>query len=378
MNPEPPTVVLIGASVRALAGSALRAGLSPYAIDLFADADLVARCPAVRLAGRYPDAFLDAVRAAQPGPWMYTGGLENSPDLLDCLAAERPAWGVVGPSLRAVRDHGRLNRLLREAGVTVPRQHDGDGPPPEGDWLVKPRRGAGGRGIRDFDPAVPLTPDDRRTCYLQERIDGIPAAAVYLGDGPRTRLVGLTAQLVGTNFLGAKPFHYAGSVGPLPFEPALRHQLDRLGSVLGLRGLFGVDGVLRDGTFWPVEVNPRYTASMEVVEFATGEPLLAAHRAVFDPAAPPAVPFAPAGPCVGKGIVYAASDGTFPETGPWDLPLTPVTELPAFADIPDAGTPIAAGQPVLTVLVAGPDPAACLAGVEAAARAVLDALARVP
>lgn len=377
MNHEP-TVGLIGASVRALAGSALRAGLRPYAIDLFADADLAVRCPAVRLAGRYPDAFLDAVRAAPPGPFIYTGGLENYPDLLGRLAAERPAWGVVGPRLRAVRDHGRLNLLLRDAGVPVPRHHDGDAPPPDGEWLVKPRRGAGGRGIRDFDLAGPLTPDERRTCYLQERIAGPPAAAVYLGDGPRTRLLGLTAQLAGTPFLGAKPFHYAGSVGPLPVAPALRRQLDHLGHVLGLRGLFGVDGILRDGTFWPVEVNPRYTASMEVVEFATGEPLLAAHRAVFDPTAPPGRPFAPAGPCVGKGIVYAARDGTFPETGPWDLPLPPVAELPAFADIPDAGTPIEAGQPVLTVLVAGADTAACLAGVETAARAVLDALARVP
>ena len=36
----------------------------------------------------------------------------------------------------------------------------------------------------------------------------------------------------------------------------------------GLRGLFGVDFVLSEGVPWPVEINPRYTASVEVLEYA--------------------------------------------------------------------------------------------------------------
>ena len=49
----------------------------------------------------------------------------------------------------------------------------------------------------------------------------------------------------------------------------------------GLRGLFGVDFVLRDGIPWPVEVNPRYTASVEVLEFAAGIRALTLHRSIF-------------------------------------------------------------------------------------------------
>ena len=56
----------------------------------------------------------------------------------------------------------------------------------------------------------------------------------------------------------------------------MRAVLDKLGTVLAqafrLVGLFGVDGVLDAERFWPVEVNPRYTASVEVLEGATGLP----------------------------------------------------------------------------------------------------------
>ena len=43
-----------------------------------------------------------------------------------------------------------------------------------------------------------------------------------------------------------------------------------LADVFDLCGLFGVDGVVRGNRFWPVEINPRYTASMEVLEYVPG------------------------------------------------------------------------------------------------------------
>ena len=46
-------------------------------------------------------------------------------------------------------------------------------------------------------------------------------------------------------------------------------------SAFGLAGWFGVDFILRDGIPWPVEINPRYTASVEIHELASGRSLLA-------------------------------------------------------------------------------------------------------
>ena len=49
-------LLILGASVRAAAFSALRAGLRPWCVDLFADLDLRANCPALVIdASRYPN-----------------------------------------------------------------------------------------------------------------------------------------------------------------------------------------------------------------------------------------------------------------------------------------------------------------------------------
>ncbi len=64
-------------------------------LHLFADRiSRDARC-AVRLAGgKYPESFLEALAAAPPGPWLYTGGLENHPRLVQRMSERRELWGV--------------------------------------------------------------------------------------------------------------------------------------------------------------------------------------------------------------------------------------------------------------------------------------------
>src|SRR5207245_9361141 len=114
-------LLLLGASVRAAAFSAVRAGLQPCAIDLFADRDLAAVCPAMVVPGRqYPAALADLARKAPPGPWLYTGALENWPALVDEIARDRPLWGNDTACLRRVRDPFALADALRAAGLIGP------------------------------------------------------------------------------------------------------------------------------------------------------------------------------------------------------------------------------------------------------------------
>src|SRR5438309_1251845 len=98
-----PNLLIFGASARAAAFSALRAGLSPWCADLFGDADLAARCPVIALPDTYPDGLLEIERQAPPGPFLYTGGLENRPRLLRELAQRRTLWGVAPGILPQVR-----------------------------------------------------------------------------------------------------------------------------------------------------------------------------------------------------------------------------------------------------------------------------------
>jgi predicted ATP-grasp superfamily ATP-dependent carboligase len=369
MSAEQP-VLIFGASVRAAAVSALRAGLQPWCADLFADADLRARCPTIRVpAGVYPRGFRRLVDRELPGPWMYTGALENWPLLVEEMARRRPLWGNDASAVLHSREPWYVASLLRNAGLPCPAVRLGVSQlSREHRWLLKPIAGGGGAGIRFRDPATGPQPI-RRPAYYQAYVEGVPCSALYVEDGRQARLLGATRQLVGEPWLHAGPFRYCGSLGPLRPDRPLRQALERVGDVLAsgclLRGLFGVDFILRDGLPWPVEVNPRYTASVEVLEHTAGVPALALHRRAFDRAAPDPLTVEPrAGPWLGKAILFAPQALTFPEDGPWLAAVRapgPLWEPPGFADVPPAGQCIQAGRPVLTFFAQGESEAACLA-----------------
>jgi predicted ATP-grasp superfamily ATP-dependent carboligase len=362
-------LIIFGASARAAALSALRAGLHPWCADLFADADLQACCPALRLPpGEYPAGFVRASAQGPPGPWLYTGGLENHPRLVRAISRDRQLWGNAADVLEAVRRPLAFWKVLRDAGIPCPAAlpFREAGPPP-GRWLVKPRAGAGGAGIHFWEtrPAAGRRPQPR---YFQEYVEGDSCAALYLGDGRQARLLGVTHQLVGEDWLHAGPFGYCGSIGPFSPEPALRQALERLGAALvdrwHLRGLFGVDCVVRDGVPWPVDLNPRYTASVEVLEYAAGVPALALHRRAFDPEAPAPPAWTEPTPAftLGKAVLFARASLTVPEDGPWADALRHPADLaapPAFVDVPHAGERIEAGRPVLTFFARAGSAAAC-------------------
>ena len=70
-------LAIVGASVRAAAFSAVRAGFEVVAADLFADADLRAICETTRIESGYPDALADWLASTECDGWLFTGALEN-------------------------------------------------------------------------------------------------------------------------------------------------------------------------------------------------------------------------------------------------------------------------------------------------------------
>lgn len=363
-----PRLFILGASARAAAFSALRAGLVPTCADLFADLDLMAHAQAVRVdGGNYPYSLKQPVLDAEPSPWMYTGGLENCPDLIAAIARsggpERPLWGNNAAVLRAIRDPFRLAACLEQAGLPHPRCLPLGSKRPRGErWLLKPRGRAGGSGISESARTPKLA--DAQQWYWQQYVEGLPCSAVYVGGAAGARLLGATRQLVGDSRFGAKRFAYCGSIGPLAPESSLKQQLESLGTVLAgkfrLRGIFGVDFILADGAAWPVEVNPRYPASLEVLEHALGIAALELHRVAFDASAPPAAPPPPGEPKeqVGKAILFAKRTVRLPDTRRW-LDTSAWSRLPTIADIPRPGASITAGRPILTVFARADSAEAC-------------------
>jgi predicted ATP-grasp superfamily ATP-dependent carboligase len=134
-----------------------------------------------------------------------------------------------------------------------------------------------------------------------------------------------------------------------------------------LLGLFGVDFILDGDNVWTLEVNPRYTASVEIVERFNGTSAIAAHAAAcrgdgclgssasetpvasHSGSSPLARPQPPSR-SHGKAILFAKRDvvisDQFAEATLSEALRTP---WPSLADVSITGTPIAAGRPVLTI-----------------------------
>ena len=241
-------------------------------------------------------------------------------------------------------------------GLAAPEARlDPEGLPIDGSWLLKPIASAGGHGIRPWTggPARP------NSCY-QTRIDGLPLAAIFVGRGRSARLAGITRQFLAGPRSGSR-FAYRGSLGPWPVSREVQDEIERMGvaltSAYGLLGIFGVDLILAAGRAWAIEVNPRYTASVEVLEWATGRSLLAEHLEACGHELPHRPCPSPPGPFVAKAILRADRPARWPDgvgLGPFDP-----ARFPELADVPHPGTKFAAGEPVLTAFAWGQTPAAC-------------------
>jgi predicted ATP-grasp superfamily ATP-dependent carboligase len=152
-----------------------------------------------------------------------------------------------------------------------------------------------------------------------------------------------------------------------------------LADKLGLRGVYGVDCVLQPGQPYVIEINPRYTASVEVWEYARRRSVLALHQKAFEIKGDKAGQFEKQfkkvsrrfRKIVGKAIFYARAAVTIPEQTPWKQlkPTDPASfEMPAFADLPSVGDRIEKGQPILTFFAKGYSTRDCVARLEERAR----------
>lgn len=371
-------MLIAGVSTRALARSAARAGYRVSSIDAFGDMDLRAVASVVALTretgGFSPDAAADQAARLRVDAVAYTSNFENYPDAVTRLASGRHLLGNPADVLRAVRDPLRLMRALRDRGMPVPltRASAPAMPRRASAWLLKPRRSGGGHGTRVWrGGAVP------RQAYLQQRIRGVPGSVVFLADGRRVHPLGITRQLVGQRAFGAVGFRYCGSLlgcgGASLFdhEARLRAAAVELARAVteefGLVGLNGVDFIARNGVPWPIEVNPRSCASMELVERAGAPSLFQLHaRACRGELPTEPVVGTRSRRILGKAIVFARRDVV--------VEALPGPLLPHAADLPHPGERVGRGHPICTLLAEAGDATACGRELAARARALYAAL----
>ena len=382
-------VLVAGVSTRAAAESAAKAGFDVIAIDAFGDLD---QHPAVRSlslplhdgAPFTAHAAAEAVRDVTADAAVYLSPFENHVRAVDALSAasstalraSRALWGNPPDVLRRVRDPFLLAGVLRRRGFVTPITRV-DVPPEltgTNEWLVKPFRSGGGNGVRSWTPDAPVS----HGYYAQERIAGVPASIVFVAAGGRAVPMGISRQLIGDEAVGASSYRYCGNVLASADDEvfteravgsliALAHEVT---AQFGLVGLNGIDCVIEDEVPYAIEVNPRWCASMELVERRYGVSMFGAHAAACSDGVLPAFELArvrQTRSVPGKAIVFARSDVVVGDTRSWLGDET-------VRDVPKPGEQFTRGQPICTVFAEGESSAECLQALKRRAHEIYVAL----
>jgi predicted ATP-grasp superfamily ATP-dependent carboligase len=390
-------ILIAGTSARAASDSAARAGFEVTAIDAFADLDRHASVRALSMPRDFdvratPRRMARAARGLAAEAVVYLSPFENHPQAVAELARNRRLLGNAPDVLREVRDPVFVYDALRRHGTPAARvrvddlEHRKAGPfgPAGGDrgrggragWMVKPLASGGGRGVRRWRPGSRLP----ARCYLQEFVDGVPGSVVFVAAGGRCSVLAVSRQLIGDSVFGAAGYRYCGSMMSLdpddPWEGDRRlasgaHALaDAASRLFRLVGVNGVDFVVRDGVPVAIEVNPRWSASMELVDRVCEAPLMAAHEEACRSGAPPHVHRPRDVGVTGKAIVFAKSRVTTGDTRRW----IGSAGWGDVRDVPWPGTSFERGDPICTVLAAGRTFADCYAALASKAAAIYEGL----
>ena len=353
----PPRVLLVGVSTRAMAESAARAGYAVTSLDAFGDLDQHPGVRALSLPRDFGvpfdvDAVVDAAETIETDVVAYLSPFENHPAAVERLARGRVLWGNDASVLRRAREP----RALSRAGNGVSQR-----------WVMKPRASGGGHGIRWWNPgdAVPAG------SYVQPFVDGVPGSIVFVAARGSVVPLGLTRQLVGDGSFGATGFRYCGNILTTGQHTtsAVRAAWDAV-KELCLVGVNCIDFIAQGDVVVPIEINPRWSASMELVERAFGLSVFGAHAAACTVADLPSFDLSSVSGLAevhGKAIVFARHDVTCADTRAW---LTDDT----VRDVPHPGEHIPAGRPVCTVFATGSDEDACYANLVARASHVYETL----
>jgi uncharacterized protein len=338
--------VIAAVSGRALAASALRAGLRPLVADFFADADTQTLAHTCRkLSGNISHGMcwkdlapaLDALAGAAPSAILgliYGSGFEGRPELLTRIAQRWPLLGNDAATIERIKAPESFFRALAHLGIKHPLT-TAKPPPRETGWLAKRTGGAGGSHI-----VASRLKTGARNVYYQEHVKGRAVSALFVANGSDAQVLGFSEQWTAPSKRSL--WRYGGAVRPAALPAglvrAMTSAVKRVARAFELNGLGSADFMVSDEEPLLLEINPRPGATLDIFD-SDVTPLLKVHfEAVMQGKLPrQGLKFPDA---MASAIVYAKSRVAVPSRVAWP---------DWVADRPNSSQWIDKNRPICTV-----------------------------
>jgi uncharacterized protein len=349
--PRPASLLIAAISGRALAASAIRAGLTPLVADFFADADTRALAPSCRkLKGNIGRGIrwrslvpaLEALAEAAPSPILgliYGSGFEDRPRLLTQIAERWPLLGNDAATVERIKAPESFFAELDRLGIAHPltateRPAGGEG------WLAKRRGGAGGSHI-----VASRLGQDGRDVYYQQRVKGRAVSALFVADGSGARVLGFSEQWTAPSKRSL--WRYGGAVQPATLPTGMARQMTsavkRAAEAFKIKGLASADFMVSEGHALLLEINPRPGATLDVFD-AGATSLLRLHLDAaikrklpraglkFDDALASSIVYAPTGVVVPADMIWPDWVADRPKPSEWIDKNRPICTVLARAE----------------------------------------------
>jgi hypothetical protein len=326
-------VLVAGFATRHIVQSAYAAGYEVYAVDHFCDQDLGFYARETRAFDELGDlegAVAEMCERHSPDFIVAASGAE--------ALAGRDLCGTPPDKVERFLDKLSTHQFFEETKIPTP----GLLPPGRYPAMLKPRRGSGGwrNAIVHDDPEFFNWVEEYGNLpYLSEEVvPGVPSSVCCLATGSFAIAVAVNRQILrGT---GDAAFGFSGSVTPFRSDaaPMMIRYAEHIAAESGCIGTIGIDFVAGD-RIHAIEVNPRFQATLDTIEIATGRNLFAAHVGACRGNLPPGRPACRQAAV--RMILFAERDMV---VRPNLLRFSPL-----IADIPWPGTWFEEGQAVVSV-----------------------------
>ena len=355
---HPKTLLVAGFATRHVAASAHRAGYTVYAVDHFCDSDLYSYVQDADIFLECAD--LERIVTFACTKWNIDGILVTS-GAETLLVDTVPVFGSHTECAARFCDKQQTQYFFEMSGIPTPKQIDPTSLvslQPGKQYILKPHQGAGGwrnKTVTNQSDIDEWIEKFQAPYILQEYVSGIPASVCCVTTGMEARAIAVNIQIMRDD--PEVPFGFSGSCTPF-VDPCVEQMIqlaEKAALASGCIGIIGVDFVVGD-EIWAIEINPRFQATLETVERATGVNLVQAHIDACNGVISAAIPKIPQYHQTSiRRILFAEKNFIWPSHF---TAMNPLDDLMRFSDIPHPGTVFEPGHAVISVYGTGVDLAA--------------------